>query len=109
MKNELKKIHKVLDTDHTEVSESQRENEEQRSSREAFLKITGDFLRRMKQEKLADSKRTFNVKGRTSYFLNDPLTDLFSCVLSEIRAPACQRELKSKLKKKFKCFFEGRG
>ncbi|XP_058469698.1 NLR family CARD domain-containing protein 3-like, partial [Solea solea] len=107
VKNELKKIHKVLDTDHTEVSVSQREDEEQRSSREAFLKITGDFLRRMKQEKLADSKRTFNVKGRTSYFLNDPLTDLFSCVLSEIRAPACRRELKSNLKKKLQCLFEG--
>nr|XP_043905567.1 NACHT, LRR and PYD domains-containing protein 3-like [Solea senegalensis] len=107
VKNELKKIHKVLDTDHTEVSESQREDEEQRSSREAFLKITEDFLRRMKQEKLADSKRTFNVKGRTSYFLNDPLTDLFSCVLSEIRAPACRRELKLNLKKKFQCLFEG--
>nr|XP_043871310.1 NACHT, LRR and PYD domains-containing protein 3-like [Solea senegalensis] len=107
VKNELKKIHKVLDTDHTEVSESQREDEEQRSSREAFLKITEDFLRRMKQEKLADSKRTFNVKGRTSYFLNYPLTDLFSCVLSEIRAPACRRELKLNLKKKFQCLFEG--
>ncbi|KAG7454249.1 NLRC3-like [Solea senegalensis] len=79
VKNELKKIHKVLDTDHTEVSESQREDEEQRSSREAFLKITGDFLRRMKQEKLAD----------------------------KIRAPACRRELKSNLKKKFQCLFEG--
>nr|XP_043905502.1 NACHT, LRR and PYD domains-containing protein 12-like [Solea senegalensis] len=79
VKNELKKIHKVLDTDHTEVSESQREDEEQRSSREAFLKITEDFLRRMKQEKLAD----------------------------EIRAPACRRELKSNLKKKFQCLFEG--
>ncbi|KAG7467585.1 NACHT, LRR and PYD domains-containing 12-like, partial [Solea senegalensis] len=56
VKNELKKIHKVLDTDHTEVSESQREDEEQRSSREAFLKITEDFLRRMKQEKLADEE-----------------------------------------------------
>ncbi|XP_058468978.1 NACHT, LRR and PYD domains-containing protein 2-like isoform X3 [Solea solea] len=79
VKNELKKIHKVLDTDHTEVSESQREDEEQRSSREAFLKITEDFLRRMKQEKLAD----------------------------KIRASACRRELKSNLKKKFQCLFEG--
>nr|XP_043883403.1 NACHT, LRR and PYD domains-containing protein 3-like isoform X1 [Solea senegalensis]XP_043883404.1 NACHT, LRR and PYD domains-containing protein 3-like isoform X1 [Solea senegalensis]XP_043883406.1 NACHT, LRR and PYD domains-containing protein 3-like isoform X1 [Solea senegalensis] len=79
VKNELKKIHKVLDTDHTEVSESQREDEEQRSSREAFLKITEDFLRRMKQEKLAD----------------------------KIRAPACRGELKSNLKKKFQCLFEG--
>ncbi|XP_058469031.1 uncharacterized protein LOC131443425 [Solea solea] len=79
VKNELKKIHKVLDTDHTEVSESQREDEEQRSSREAFLKITGYFLRRMKQEKLAD----------------------------KIRPSACRRELKSNLKKKFQCLFEG--
>ncbi|XP_058468819.1 NLR family CARD domain-containing protein 3-like [Solea solea] len=77
VKNELKKIHKVLDTDHTEVSESQREDEEQRSSREAFLKITEDFLRRMKQEKLV------------------------------IRASACRPELKSNLKKKFQCLFEG--
>ncbi|XP_058468973.1 NACHT, LRR and PYD domains-containing protein 3-like isoform X2 [Solea solea] len=79
VQNELKKIHKVLDTDHTEVSESQREDEEQKSSREAFLKITEDFLRRMKQEKLAD----------------------------KIRALACRRELKSNLKKKFQCLFEG--
>nr|XP_043905566.1 NACHT, LRR and PYD domains-containing protein 3-like [Solea senegalensis] len=79
VKNELKKIHKLLDTDHTEVSESQREDEEQRSSREAFLKITEDVLRRMKQEKLAD----------------------------KIRAPACRRELKLNLKKKFQCLFEG--
>ncbi|KAG7471429.1 NACHT, LRR and PYD domains-containing protein 12-like [Solea senegalensis] len=79
VKNELKKIHKVLDTDHTEVSENQREDEEQRSSREAFLKITEDFLRRMKQEKLAD----------------------------KIRASAWRRELKSNLKKKFQCLFEG--
>ncbi|XP_058468981.1 NACHT, LRR and PYD domains-containing protein 3-like isoform X1 [Solea solea] len=79
VKKELKKIHKVLDTDHTEVSENQREDEELRSSREAFLKITEDFLRRMKQEKLAD----------------------------KIRASACRRELKSNLKKKFQCLFEG--
>ncbi|KAG7509370.1 NLR family CARD domain-containing 3-like [Solea senegalensis] len=79
VKNELKKIHKVLDTDHTEVSESQREDEEQRSSREAFLKITEDFLKRMKQEKLAD----------------------------KIRPSAWRRELRSNLKKKFQCLFEG--
>nr|XP_043873904.1 NLR family CARD domain-containing protein 3-like [Solea senegalensis] len=91
VKNELKKIQKVLGTDHTEVSESQREdeevldgeNEEQRSSREAFLKITDNFLRRMKQEKLAD------------------------CLQSKTRAPACRLELKSNLKKKFQCLFEG--
>ena len=56
MKNELKKIQKVLNPDYPECSESQREDEdeEQRSSREAFLKITLHFLRRMKQDELAD-------------------------------------------------------
>ena len=63
MKNELKKMQKVLSPDYTECSESQREDEEmldseeeeqRRSSREAFLKITLHFLRRMKQEDLAD-------------------------------------------------------
>lgn len=63
MKNELKKIQKVLSSDYPECLESQREDEEvldgeeeeqRRSSREAFLKITLHFLRRMKQEELAD-------------------------------------------------------
>lgn len=64
MKNELKKVQKVLSPDYPECyPESQREDEEvldgeeeeqRRSSREAFLKITLHFLRRMKQEELAD-------------------------------------------------------
>ena len=72
MKNEMKKIQKVLSPDYPECLESQSEDEEvldgedeeqRRSSREAFLKITLHFLRRMKQEELADrlqsSKRIF--------------------------------------------------
>ena len=72
MKNELKKFQKLLSPDCSECSESQSEDEEVldseeeeqwRSSREAFLKITLNFLRRMKQEELADclqsSKRIF--------------------------------------------------
>ncbi|TDG95978.1 hypothetical protein EPR50_G00241810 [Perca flavescens] len=56
VKNELKKIQKLLSPDYPECSESQREDEdeEQRRSREAFLKITLHFLRRMKQDELAD-------------------------------------------------------
>ena len=56
VKNELKKIQKVLSPDYPECSESQREgeDEEQRRIREAFLKITLHFLRRMKQDELAD-------------------------------------------------------
>ncbi|XP_035771227.1 uncharacterized protein LOC118455690 [Neolamprologus brichardi] len=49
VKNELKKIQKVLSPDYPECLESQRN-----SSSEAFVKITLDFLRRMKQEELAD-------------------------------------------------------
>ena len=56
MKNELKKFQKVLSPDYPECLESQSEDEEQgiSSSSEAFLKITLDFLRRMKQDELAD-------------------------------------------------------
>ncbi len=74
VKNELKKMQRVLSPDYPECLESQRENEEvldceeeeqRRSSREAFVKITLHFLRRMKQEELADclqsSKRILHV------------------------------------------------
>ncbi|XP_050934809.1 NACHT, LRR and PYD domains-containing protein 3 isoform X5 [Lates calcarifer] len=91
VKNELKKIQKVLSPDYPECLESQREDEEvldgedeeQRSSREEFLKITLNFLRRMKQEELAD------------------------CLQSRHFAPICRRKLKSNLKEKFQCLFEG--
>ncbi|TDH03453.1 hypothetical protein EPR50_G00164270 [Perca flavescens] len=74
VKNELKKIQKVLSPNYPECLESQREDEEvldgedeeqRRSSREAFLKITLHFLRRMKQEDLADrlqSSRRISLK-----------------------------------------------
>ncbi|XP_034719481.1 uncharacterized protein LOC117938738 [Etheostoma cragini] len=92
VKNELKKFQKVLCPDYPECLESQREDkevlegedkEQRRRSREAFLKITLHFLRRMKQEELAD-----RLQSRS---------------LSEI----CQRKLKSNLEKKFQCVFEG--
>ncbi len=63
VKNELKKFQRVLRPDYPECLGRQREDEEvfdgedeeQRgSSREAFLKITLHFLRRMKQEELAN-------------------------------------------------------
>uniref|UniRef100_A0A8C9ZYG0 NACHT domain-containing protein n=1 Tax=Sander lucioperca TaxID=283035 RepID=A0A8C9ZYG0_SANLU len=85
VKNELKKIQKVLSPDYPECSESQREDEdeEQRRSREAFLKITLHFLRRMKQDELAD------------------------CLQSRSLAGVFKRKLKSNQKKKFQCVFEG--
>uniref|UniRef100_A0AAZ1XHE7 B30.2/SPRY domain-containing protein n=1 Tax=Oreochromis aureus TaxID=47969 RepID=A0AAZ1XHE7_OREAU len=83
VRKELKKIQKVLNPDYPECLESQREDDEHRSSREAFVKITVDFLRIIKQEELADHLQT------------------------KLDAAVCQRELKSALKKKFQCVFEG--
>ncbi|KAM6894052.1 uncharacterized protein FYW49_020407 [Xenentodon cancila] len=56
VKNELKKIQRVLSPDYPESLENllEREDEEQRRNREAFVKITVNFLRRMKQEELAE-------------------------------------------------------
>ncbi|KAM9344917.1 protein NLRC3-like [Symphorus nematophorus] len=93
VKNELKKIQKVLSSDYPECLESQMEDEEvldgydeeqRRSSRDAFLKITLHFLRKMKQEELADQLQ------------------------SRYPTPTCfQHKLKSNLKKKYQCVFEG--
>ncbi|XP_077950430.1 protein NLRC3-like isoform X2 [Gasterosteus aculeatus] len=86
VKNELKKIQKVVSSDYPECSEKEVEevlDEEQRRSREAFKKISVHFLRRMKQEELADRLQ------------------------SRLLPADCQRELKSNLKKKFQCVFEG--
>nr|XP_024656646.1 protein NLRC3-like [Maylandia zebra] len=83
VRNELQKIQKVLSPDYPECLESKREDDEQRSSREAFVKITVDFLRRMKQEDLADRLQKKSL------------------------AEVCHRKLKSELKKKFECVFEG--
>ncbi|CAK6982847.1 NLR family CARD domain-containing protein 3-like [Scomber scombrus] len=92
VKNELKRVQRGLSPDDPECLESQSEDEEvldgeeeeqRRSSREAFLKITLHFLRRMKQEELAE-----RLQSRT-------------------RAAKCRRKLKSNLEKKFQCLFEG--
>ncbi|KAM4559654.1 protein NLRC3-like [Odontesthes bonariensis] len=85
VKEELKKMQKALSPDYPECLESQREgeDEEQRSSREALVKITVHFLRRMKQEELADRLQ------------------------SKLVAAVCGRKVKCALKKKFQCVFEG--
>uniref|UniRef100_A0A8C5GSR7 NACHT domain-containing protein n=1 Tax=Gouania willdenowi TaxID=441366 RepID=A0A8C5GSR7_GOUWI len=85
VKAELKHMQKIVDGDDPECSESQMEgeDEEQRKSREAFLNITLYFLKRMKQEELAE-----RLQSRT-------------------KAHRYQRELKSKLKKKLQCVSEG--
>ncbi|XP_023183353.1 NLR family CARD domain-containing protein 3-like [Xiphophorus maculatus] len=91
VKKELKKIQNVLSPDDPECSESLRDDEEelegddedQRSSRKAVMKIIQNFLRRMRQEELVDR------------------------LLSKHIAAVCEHELKSGLKKKFQCVFEG--
>uniref|UniRef100_A0A672FK83 NACHT domain-containing protein n=1 Tax=Salarias fasciatus TaxID=181472 RepID=A0A672FK83_SALFA len=85
MKEELKKMKKLLSPDYPECSESDCdvEGEEQRSSRESLVRITLDFLRRMKQEELAE-----RLWSRTS-------------------AAVCQQKLKCGLKKTFQCVVEG--
>ena len=64
VKKELKKFRKFLSLDHPQCLEDQREDEEviddeedeqRRSSKEAFLKITVQFMREMKLGELADS------------------------------------------------------
>ena len=56
MKKELKRIQMALSSDHPGEDEEvvEGDDEEQRRSRETFVKLTVDFLRRMKQEELAD-------------------------------------------------------
>ncbi|XP_032426056.1 NLR family CARD domain-containing protein 3-like [Xiphophorus hellerii] len=91
LKIELKKIQKILSPNDPECSESQRDDdvlegedeEPRRSSREAVMKITLNFLRRMKQEELADRLQSKRL------------------------AAGCQHQLKSGLNKKFQSVFEG--
>ncbi|XP_041665071.1 NLR family CARD domain-containing protein 3-like [Cheilinus undulatus] len=84
VKKELKRLQRVLSPDYPECFESQSEDEEQMGScKEAFVKITLHFLKRMKQEELAD------------------------CLQSRTVASVCQQKLKSNLKEKFQCVFEG--
>ncbi|XP_015247945.1 PREDICTED: protein NLRC3-like [Cyprinodon variegatus] len=92
VKNELKKIQQVLSSCDLESTDSQWEDEDglegedkeqRRSSREAFVEITLNFLRMMKQKELAE-------RLQRKHF-----------------ASVCQHKLKSGLKTRFQCVFEG--
>ncbi|XP_064872501.1 NLR family CARD domain-containing protein 3-like isoform X1 [Oncorhynchus nerka] len=92
VKNELKMFKRILSPELPEGFESQKqdkdvvdaEDEQQESSaREGALKITLHILRKMNQKELADTLEKYDL------------------------AVICQRELKSNLKKKFQCIFEG--
>uniref|UniRef100_A0A3Q2DC45 NACHT domain-containing protein n=1 Tax=Cyprinodon variegatus TaxID=28743 RepID=A0A3Q2DC45_CYPVA len=90
IKNELRRIRDELSPFDLNCSESKRydeqledeDEEKSRSSREAMVNITISFLRRMGLKKLADQLQS-----------NNP--------------PICQNKLKSSLKKRFQCVFEG--
>ncbi|XP_072319581.1 protein NLRC3-like [Eucyclogobius newberryi] len=84
VQKELKKLHKVLSTDYPECLEPLKdEDEEQRSSSEAVLKITLTFLRRMKQKELAERLWSRTYSG------------------------VFRQKLKCNLQQKFECVFEG--
>ncbi|XP_055006170.1 LOW QUALITY PROTEIN: NACHT, LRR and PYD domains-containing protein 3-like [Boleophthalmus pectinirostris] len=84
VQKELKKLHKVLSTDDPEgLDPVEDEDEEQRSCSEAVLKITLNFLRRMKQKELAEHLWSRSYSG------------------------VYRRKLKSDLQQKFECVFEG--
>nr|XP_046190102.1 LOW QUALITY PROTEIN: NACHT, LRR and PYD domains-containing protein 12-like [Oncorhynchus gorbuscha] len=94
VKNELKMFKRILSPELPGGFESQIQDEEvvdaedeqqESSAREGALKITLHILRKMNQKELADTLEKNS---------DDP-------------AVICQRELKSNLKKKFQCIFEG--
>ncbi|XP_034533205.1 NLR family CARD domain-containing protein 3-like [Notolabrus celidotus] len=92
VKEELKRMCKAVVSGYPESYETgnqvlDSEEEKQRSiTRENFLKVTLDFLRRMKKEELADRLQS---------------------IPSGPPASVCQHKLKSHLKEKFQFVFEG--
>ncbi|XP_071029694.1 NLR family CARD domain-containing protein 3-like [Oncorhynchus clarkii lewisi] len=94
VKNELKMFKRILSPELPEGFASQKQDKEvvdaedekqESSAREGALKITLHVLRKMNQKELADTLEKN----------------------SDELAVICQRELKSNLKKKFQCVFEG--
>ncbi|CAJ1087195.1 LOW QUALITY PROTEIN: NLR family CARD domain-containing protein 3-like [Xyrichtys novacula] len=84
VKTKLKRMQKDLDSGYPESRGEVSEEEKQESTiGEGFLKITVGFLRRMGQEQLAN------------------------CLQNRPPASVCQHRLKSNLKEKFQCVFEG--
>ncbi|CAJ1067680.1 NLR family CARD domain-containing protein 3-like isoform X1 [Xyrichtys novacula] len=90
--NELKRAQRVLSSGYPACSESLDEDEEaldgeeeeqRKSNRDAFLKITLNFLKSMKKKDLAD------------------------CLQSRTSNAVCQSKLKSNMKRKFHLVFEG--
>ncbi|XP_034020455.1 NACHT, LRR and PYD domains-containing protein 12-like isoform X2 [Thalassophryne amazonica] len=86
VENEVARIEKVLNTNEPEYFKSPSEDKAQRRSRKAFLKIALIFLRKRKQEQLANHLQS---------------------ILSGTRAVVCLHKFKSNLKQKFERVVEG--
>uniref|UniRef100_A0A3B4H6T0 B30.2/SPRY domain-containing protein n=1 Tax=Pundamilia nyererei TaxID=303518 RepID=A0A3B4H6T0_9CICH len=124
VKNELKKIQKDLSPDCPEFLEGRSEGEgvleskeEDQGSREAFVEITLNVLRRMNQKELADRLLNSKIDQHTfgTYAYDKSLIVwFFFCFFfwihiehSKGQFKWIQSEFKSTLKKKFQCVFEG--
>lgn len=93
VKNELKRIHRDLRLEGLESCSPDRcedellegEDEEQsNSSREAFVKITVDFLKRMKQKELAECLQSSKNISLNIYAAGEIYKNKFKCVHLEI-------------------------
>ncbi|XP_074541983.1 NLR family CARD domain-containing protein 3-like [Halichoeres trimaculatus] len=94
VKAELKKIQKALSPDYPEFLQSQNGDEKQRRSREAFVKITEHFLRTMKQEALADCLQSRAVAAEGRHNLKSYLKERYQCVFEGIAKAGKQTLLK---------------
>uniref|UniRef100_A0AAV2M1J0 G-protein coupled receptors family 1 profile domain-containing protein n=1 Tax=Knipowitschia caucasica TaxID=637954 RepID=A0AAV2M1J0_KNICA len=83
VQKELKKFQRLLSTDYPECLEPV-EDEEQRSSSEALLKITLNFLRRMDQKELAERLWSRTYSGCPQRKLKEHLQQRFECVFEGI-------------------------
>ncbi|KAM4553028.1 protein NLRC3-like isoform 2-T2 [Fundulus diaphanus] len=102
VKKELKKMQKVLSPDDPECSGSKideevcegEDEEQRRSSREALMKITLNFLRMMKQEELADRLQSSHPAAVYQHKLKCGLKKRFQSVFEGIAKPGSPTLLK---------------
>uniref|UniRef100_A0AAY5L2T0 B30.2/SPRY domain-containing protein n=1 Tax=Esox lucius TaxID=8010 RepID=A0AAY5L2T0_ESOLU len=121
VKKELKRFKTMLSSDLPEGFKSQKEDEEGvdpedekhiqwpiSSAKEGALKITLHVLRNMNQKDLADTLE--KSKSCLTLLLNVPndiIVTLRQRITTSSLAVICQHDLKSNLKKKCQCLFEG--
>ncbi|CAL8300790.1 unnamed protein product [Gadus morhua 'NCC'] len=111
---ELKKLWRDLFSDYPQCSEGQRvegeevdgkKEEQRRRAIEGVVDITMLCLMEMNHEELADKLLSGNIDLVPLITIHQLMSSLFSHLGSD--AVVCQRKIKSHLKKKFRCVFEG--